>query len=321
MPISLGVVMDPITTLNYAKDSTLAMLYAAQARNWVIYYCTSQQLYLRDGRVYGQVQMLHLHTQRRAWYTLTEAREIPLDSLDIILMRKDPPLNLEYFYATQLLEFAERAGVLVVNRPQALRDANEKLYALQFAQCCPPTLVTADPARLRDFCAEQGDIILKPLDAMGGRGIFRLRPQDVNLNALLETATEWGHKTVMAQKFIREIRDGDKRILLINGEPVPYALARIPAPGEIRGNLAAGARGVGVTLTARDRWICSQIGPDLRARGIWFAGIDVIGPYLTEINITSPTGIRELDKYYHLDIAGQLLDSLWEIYQRPSRLL
>ncbi len=320
MPISLGVVMDPLATLNYAKDSTLAMLYAAQARNWAVYCCTPEQLSLRTGRVYGDMQLLHLHTQRRAWYTVTESQEIPLDTLDIILMRKDPPLNLEYFYATQLLEFAEQAGVLVANRPQALRDANEKLYALQFAQCCPPTLVTASRSKLREFCAQQGDIILKPLDAMGGRGIFRLRPQDVNCNALLETATEWGRKTVMAQKFIPEIRDGDKRILLINGDPVPYALARIPALGETRGNLAAGGRGVGVELSARDRWICSQVGPDLRARGIWFAGLDVIGPYLTEINITSPTGIRELDKYYHLDIAGQLLDGLWETYLRRGRM-
>jgi glutathione synthase len=314
MPINLGVVMDSIATIHYDKDSTLAMLRAAQARAWPLYYFESQDLVLRDGRVYGAARMLHLFDQRSAWFTLSDPLEIPLDTLDIILMRKDPPLTLEYLYTTHLLEFAARAGVLVANRPSALREVNEKLYALQFAQCCPPTLVTADMRKIRAFLAEQGDIILKPLDAMGGSGIYRLRPHDANLAVILETATERGKKTMMAQRYIVEVRDGDKRILLINGEPVPYALARIPAPGETRANLAAGGRGVGVPLTAQDRWICGQIGPDLRARGIWFAGIDVIGSYLTEINVTSPTGVRELDKTFKLDIAGQLLDTLKDLH-------
>ncbi|HNK33765.1 MAG TPA: glutathione synthase, partial [Plasticicumulans sp.] len=235
---------------------------------------------------------------------------LPLAELDVLLMRKDPPFDLEYIYTTYLLERAEAEGVRVVNRPQSLRDANEKLFTAWFPQCCPPTLATRDMARLRGFVAEHGDAILKPLDGMGGAGIFRVRAGDANLNVIVETLTERGRRTALAQRFIPEISAGDKRILMIDGEPVPYALARIPAEGETRGNLAAGGRGVGQPLSERDRWICAQVGPELRRRGLVFVGLDVIGDWLTEINVTSPTCARELDAQFGLDIGADLMRAL-----------
>jgi glutathione synthase len=225
-------------------------------------------------------------------------------------MRKDPPVNMEYFYTTYLLEKAELDGLLVVNRPRGLRDCNEKLFTAWFPQCCPPSLTSRSIDRLRGFLEEQGDIIVKPLDTMGGASIFRLRADDPNISVVLETITDLGRTTAIAQKYIPEIKQGDKRILMVNGEPVPYALARIPAEGETRGNLAAGGRGEGVELSRRDRWICERVGPELRDRGLLFVGLDVIGDYLTEINVTSPTCIRELDQMYGLDIAGQVIDCI-----------
>ena len=306
----LAVLMDPIGSINIKKDSSFAMLLAAQRRGWDLIYMEQSDLFLRDGRVYARLRPLQVKEDPSGWFELGEAHIEPLERVDILLMRKDPPFDMEYVYTTHLLERAEAAGVLVVNKPASLRDCNEKLYTAWFPECCAPTLVSRDAHQFRDFLVEQGDIILKPLHGMGGASIFRIREGDPNRNVILETLTEHGQRFAMAQRFIPEISAGDKRILMIDGEPVPYALARIPTPGETRGNLAAGGSGEGVELSARDRWICAQVGPALRAKGLHFVGLDVIGDYLTEINITSPTCIRELDALYDLDIAGQLLDCL-----------
>ncbi|MEW5754881.1 MAG: glutathione synthase [Pseudomonadota bacterium] len=308
MTIRLGVVMDPIAGIKPYKDSTFAMLLAAQARGWEIFYMEQNDLVLRDGEAWARQRRLHVMDDKQHWFEFDGESHEALSTLDVILMRKDPPFDMEYIYTTYLLERAEARGVLVVNRPQGLRDANEKLYTAWFAQCTPPTLVTRSHGEIRAFLAEHGDIILKPLDGMGGASVFRLRTGDANIGATLELLTDYQRRFVMAQRFIPEISAGDKRILMIDGEPVPYALARLPAEGEVRANLAAGGRGVGVALSERDRWICAQVGPALRAKGLLFVGLDVIGDYLTEINVTSPTCIRELDGLYGLNIAGQLLD-------------
>ncbi len=307
MSIRLGIVMDPISTIKVHKDSSFAMLLAAQARGWQLFYMEQADLYLQDGRAFASMRSLHVRDQATDWYEHAETEEHPLSSLDVVLMRKDPPFNMEYLYTTSILERAELEGVLVVNRPSSLRDCNEKLFTAWFPECCAASVVSRDPARLRAFLGEHHDIILKPLDAMGGASIFRVREDDPNISVILETLTELGQRTAMAQKFIPEISRGDKRILMVDGEPVPYALARIPAQGETRGNLAAGGRGKGVELSEHDRWICAQTGPQLRERGLMFVGLDVIGDYLTEINVTSPTCIRELDQQYGLDIAEQLM--------------
>jgi glutathione synthase len=264
------------------------------------------------------MRALEVRDDRRDWFRLGEAREAAVDELAAVLMRKDPPVGMEYVHATQLLELAERRGCLVVNRPAALRDLNEKLATAWFPECCVPTLVSADMARLAEFLAAQGDGIVKPLDAMGGASVFRVRAGDPNRSVILETLTDHGRRYAMAQRFIPEISAGDKRILLVDGEPVPYALARIPQPGETRGNLAAGGTGVGVALSERDRWIAARVGPVLRERGVLFAGIDVIGDYLTEVNITSPTCIRELDAQFGLDIAGDLIERIGQTVSAVS---
>jgi len=306
----MAIVMDPIGSIKTHKDSSFAMLLAAQARGWTLLYMEQQDLFLRGGEAFAMTRSVVVRDQAGDWFKLGEPQEMRLGELDVILMRKDPPLDMEFIYTTHLLEQAERAGALVVNRPSALRNCNEKLFAAQFPDCCAPNLVSRDPARLRSFLDEYGDIILKPLDGMGGASVFRIQADDPNISVILETLTALGQRTAMAQQFIPEISAGDKRILMVDGEPVPYALARIPAKGETRGNLAAGGRGEGIELSERDRWICSQVGPELRARGLLFVGLDVIGDYLTEINVTSPTCIRELDHLYDLDIAGQLMDSI-----------
>ncbi|VAW78208.1 Glutathione synthetase [hydrothermal vent metagenome] len=310
MKMQLAIVMDPIGSIKVHKDSSFAMLLAAQARGFALIYMQQQDLFLRDGEAFATTRSLQVRDQAKDWFEMGAPQEKRLGDLDVILMRKDPPVDMEFIYTTHLLEQAERAGVLVVNRPSELRNCNEKLFATQFPDCCAPNLVSCDTARLRGFLDEHGDIILKPLDGMGGTSIFRVRKDDPNISVILETLTELGQRTAMAQKFIPEIQDGDKRILMIDGEPVPYALARIPAQGETRGNLAAGGRGEGVELSQRDRWICARVGPELRARGLLFVGLDVIGDYLTEINVTSPTCIRELDALYNLDIATQLMDCI-----------
>ncbi|WP_020407058.1 glutathione synthase [Hahella ganghwensis] len=310
MSIKIGVVMDPISSINVKKDSTLAMLLAAQRKGWQIFYMEQGDLYLDQGLPYARMRSLKVADDPQNWFEMTGEFTEALDSLDIILMRKDPPVDSEFIFATHIMEAAERRGTLVVNKTQSLRDCNEKLFATQFADLCPPVLVSRDNDRLRRFFAEQQDVIYKPLDGMGGRSIFRVKSGDSNLGVILETLTDNGRRQIMAQRYLPEIKDGDKRILLIDGEPVPYALARIPSQGENRGNLAAGGRGEGRPLTERDREICERVAPVLKEKGLYFVGLDVIGDYLTEINVTSPTCIRELDKQFGLDIAGQLMDFL-----------
>jgi glutathione synthase len=308
--IKLGVVMDPIGSIKAYKDSTLAMLLEAQARGWPIRYMEQGDLFLRDGQALARQRGLKVFDDAGRWFEWGEETTGPLSDLDVILMRKDPPFDMEYVYTTYLLERAEDTGVLVVNRPRSLRDANEKLFTAWFPQCTPPTLVTRAAGRIRDFLAEHGDIVLKPLGGMGGESVFRVRRDDPNVNVTIETLTAHASRYAMAQRFLPEIAQGDKRILLIDGEPVPYALARVPAAGETRGNLAAGGTGTGVPLSERDRWICAQVGPVLREKGLLFVGLDVIGDYLTEINVTSPTCIRELDRQYGLHISARLMDAI-----------
>ena len=310
MRIKLGIVMDPIRSIKVHKDSSFAMLLAAQKRGWELFYMEQDDLFLDDRRCYATMQTLSVRDDVRDWYSLSEKRTAAVDELDVVLMRKDPPMNMEFLYSSFLLERAEAHGTLVVNSPAAIRNASEKLYTAWFSQCCPPTRVSRDAVRLKEFLAEHGDIIVKPLDGMGGASVFRIQENDPNLNVILETITGNGDTSAMAQRYIPEITEGDKRILMINGEPFPHALARIPASGETRGNLAAGGRGEGVDLSRRDHWICDQVGPALREQGLMFVGLDVIGDYLTEINVTSPTCIRELDTLYNADIAGQLMDAI-----------
>ncbi len=311
MSIKLGVVMDSIDTITPYKDSTLAMMLEAQQRNWQIYYMEQNDLFLRDGQAYGTMKRLVVHDDPTNWFEYQSSEETSyLSSLDVILMRKDPPFDMEYIYSTYILEKAEAEGVLVVNKPQSLRDANEKLYTSWFPQCCPSSLISRKQAQLRAFLQEHEDIIIKPLDGMGGASIFRLHKGDYNISVILETLTRHETRYIMAQRYIPEISQGDKRILVINGEPVPYALARIPAKGETRGNLAAGGRGESRPLSARDYWICEQVKETLIKKGLLFVGLDVIGDYLTEINVTSPTCIRELDKNHSLNIAGLLMDAI-----------
>ena len=304
----LGVVMDPIQTIKPYKDTSLALLLEAQSRGWELGYMEMSDLRLRDGVAEANSRPLAVRDDNEDWFTLGESSSAPLADFDVILMRKDPPFDTEFVYATYLLELAEKAGSQVINRPASLRDANEKIYAQHFPQCCAPTLVARDMAALRSFVLEQGEAVIKPLDGMGGASIFKVASNDSNLSVILETLTEHGQRYAMAQRYVPEISAGDKRILMINGEPVPYALARIPAAGESRGNLAAGGRGEGVALSERDRWICNEVGASLREKGLLFVGLDVIGDYLTEINVTSPTCLRELDSLYGLNIAAQLFD-------------
>jgi len=310
MTTKLGIIMDPIESLSYKKDSSLAMLWAAQDRGWELYYMEQNDLYIEDGVAKANMAPLSVFRDPDDYYSLGEKEAQVLASLDVILMRKDPPFDQEYIYSTYILEAAERAGALVVNRPQALRDCNEKVFATHFPMYSPPHLVTADASTIRRFLGTYKDIILKPLDGMGGTAIFRVTEQDPNIGVIIETLTEYGTKTIMAQKFIPEITQGDKRILMVDGEPVPYCLARIPAKGETRGNLAAGGRGVAQPLSARDFEIARAVGPALVARGILFAGLDIIGDFMTEINVTSPTCIREIDQTYATDIAGDLMAAL-----------
>ena len=310
MTLKIGIVMDPIQTINYKKDSSLAMLWAAQDKGWDIWYMEQQHLYIENGVAMAQMAPLTVARDPQNFYQLSAAKNLELASLDIILMRKDPPFDNEFMYSTHILEMAERLGTLVVNPSQKLRDCNEKLFATQFPQCCPEVLVSRDSAQLKAFHAKHKDVIFKPLDGMGGTSIFRVQEDGVNLGVILETVTKYNTEMIMAQKFIPQISDGDKRILMIDGEPVPYALARIPTNGETRGNLAVGGRAEGRELSDRDRWICAQIGPKLKEQGLLFVGLDVIGDYLTEINVTSPTCIRELNDQFNLDIAADLMDAV-----------
>lgn len=316
MTIKLGIVMDPIGSINYKKDSTLAMLWEAAHRNYEIYYFEQKDLYIRDGAPLGDGRRLSVFRDPQKWYEFkSEKKAIKLDELDTILMRKDPPFNEEYIYSTYILDHAEKLGVLVVNQPQALRDANEKLFATFFPECCPPHLVTQSISRLHDFWQEQGDIVCKPLDTMGGVSVFRLQKNEVNANVIFETLTRKGTTSIMAQRFIPDIKAGDKRILLIDGEVIPYALARVPQGDDWRGNLAVGAKGKVQPLTDRDQFICDALSPELHKRGLYFVGIDVIGDYLTEINVTSPTGIREIDEGANSNISAKLMDCIEKYLQ------
>lgn len=309
-PALMGVVMDPIEAITPKKDSTLAMLLAAQARGHRIVYLRQADLSIDQGLARGDGRFLSVRNDLHDWFEHGEPWSGPLADLDYILMRKDPPFDMEYVHTTYILQRAADEGALVVNRPSSLRDINEKAFTAWFPQCTPPTLLSRSHAALREFLQMQGSAVFKPLDGMGGRSIFVVHEGDVNANVVIETLTDFGKRYIIAQRFIPEITEGDKRILLIDGEPIDYALARIPAPGESRGNLVMGARGVGQPLSERDRWICAEVGPVLRERGVLFAGLDVIGDYLTEINVTSPTGIRELDAQFGIDIAGSLIEKI-----------
>ena len=310
MALSLGVVMDPIADIKFYKDTTLALLLAAQERGWDLHYMEQKDLYLVQGEARASTRNLFVADNGDSWFELGLHEDKKLGDLDVIIMRKDPPFDNEYIYSTYILEAAQNQGALVVNDPRSLRDCNEKIFATQFPQCCPPVLVSRDMLRLRGFHNHYGDVIFKPLDGMGGSRIFRCRMDDPNVGVILETLTEFGTQTIMAQRYIPEITDGDKRILVVDGEPVPYCLARIPAQGETRGNLAAGGTGVAQPLTDQDYWIVEQVAPTLKAKGLLFVGLDVIGNYLTEINVTSPTCAREIDKAYNTGIGSRLIDAI-----------
>ena len=308
--LSLAVVMDPIAKIKFAKDSTLAMLLAASARGWKLTYFEQSDLYLRDGVALGHGRPLQVHNDSRKWFELGEPQVYELGEFDCVFMRKDPPFDAEYIYSTYILERAELQGALVANRPQGLRDMNEKVYTAWFPQCCAPTLISRSDADIRAFAAEHGKIVVKPLDGMGGRSIFVTENGDKNLGVIIETLTDYGQRFAIAQRYLPEIAaSGDSRVLLIDGQPVPYALARIPAAHDNRGNLAAGAKGVGRPLTERDRWLAGEIGPALADKGMVFVGIDVIGGFVTEINVTSPTGIRELDSQFGLNIGTMVIEA------------
>lgn len=310
MNIRLGIIMDPIDSINFKKDTSLAMLWAASDRGWELHYMEQSDLYLDGGAPRARMRPLQVFRDSSHYYELGEPQDIGLQDLDVVLMRKDPPFDNEFIYSTYILEAAERLGSLIVNRPQSLRDCNEKIFATQFPECCPPLLVSRDVKRLRGFHQQHSDVIYKPLDGMGGTSIFRVKQDDPNVGVILETLTNFGANSIMAQRFLPDIVNGDKRILMVNGEPIDYCLARIPAKGETRGNLAAGGTGRAQPLTDRDRWIANQVGPTLREKGLLFVGLDVIGEHLTEINVTSPTCVREIDDQFKTDIAGQLMDCI-----------
>jgi glutathione synthase len=300
--------MDPIAGINPAKDSSLAMMLEAQARGMELVYLEQGDLRIRNGEALASARRARVRDDRAQWFELSPREEIRLGSLDAILMRKDPPFDTEFIYTTYILERAEQEGALVINRPASLRDINEKAFTAWFPQCCPDTLITRSMADMRAFLAEHGEIVVKPLHGMGGRSIFVVRQGDRNANVIFETLTDYDTRHAVAQRYIPEIRQGDKRILLVDGEPSGHVLARVPAEDDNRGNLVMGAAPEVRPLTERDRWIAAQVGPVLRERGVLFAGIDVIGDYLTEVNVTSPTGIRELRKYGGADLAAKFID-------------
>ena len=310
--MKLWIIMDPIGKINIEKDSSFAMLLAAQKCGWDLLYMELSDLYMDNDTPIARMRNLEVNNDSKKWYSLSDHTVENLCTLDIILMRKDPPFNLEYIYSTYILEHAQRLGVLVVNNPTALRSVNEKFYITYFPNCIPPTRVSKDTEILLDFVKEQNSAIVKPLDSMGGNGIHHITELNEKTKTILQSATKNNSEYVMAQKFLPEISDGDKRILLIGGKPVPYALSRIPKNSNSKGNLAQGATGKGVELNARDKWICEQVGSKLNDMGLIFVGIDIIGDYLTEINVTSPTCIRELEKIFDIDIAKQLINFLEE---------
>ena len=308
--LKIGVIMDPISEISVKKDTTLALMIAAQKRGHRLAYMEMSDLYLKQGKAYSTMKPVSVRDNASDWFILEDAEDHSLSELDVILMRKDPPFDNQYIYATYILEQAEKDGVLVVNKPQSLRDCNEKVFATAFPQCCPPVLVSRDQTRLKAFHQEHNDVIFKPLDGMGGSQIFRCKVDDPNVSVILETLTEHGNGFIMAQKFIPDISKGDKRVLVVNGKAIPYALARIPKSGETRGNLAAGGQGVPQPLSERDQWIVNEVAPTLLKKGLLFVGLDIIGDYLTEINVTSPTCVREIDRGYGTDIGSTLMESI-----------
>ncbi len=310
MTHKIAILMDPIGKINIKKDSSFAMLVEAKKRKHQLYYLEQSDLMLKDGCVHARVRRLDVFEDPTKWYQLEEPEIVPLDSMDSLLMRKDPPFDMEFVYTTYLLELAQNQGLLVVNDARSLRDHNEKLFTALFPQCCTEMLVTRSESELRQFISLHKDVILKPLDGMGGSSIFRVKDNDPNIGVIIETLTQMGQETTMAQKFIPDISNGDKRVLMVDGEPIPYCLARIPAKGETRGNLAAGGRGEARPLTERDLWIAKQIGPTLKEKGLIFVGLDIIGDYVTEINVTSPTCIKEIDAAYGTNIAATLFDAI-----------
>lgn len=310
MTIQLGIVMDPIAGINIKKDSSFAMLLAAQAKGWELWYMEMDDLFLLQGQARARMRKLEVREDATNWFSLGEVEDKPLAELNTILMRKDPPFDTEFIYATYMLERAEEDGVLIVNKPASLRDCNEKLYTAWFSEHTPQTLVTRSATQIREFLHEHSDIILKPLDGMGGASIFRVKEDDPNIGVICETLTEHGSRYTMAQSYLPAIKEGDKRILMVDGEPVPYCLARIPASGETRGNLAAGGRGEARPLSESDWAIAKAVGPELKKRGLIFVGLDVIGDKLTEVNVTSPTCIREIEAAFGVNIAGQLMDAI-----------
>ncbi len=309
-PLKIGIIMDPIGSIAPYKDSSLAMLLEAERRGAEIHYFEQKDVRLLSGTAMGQSTLLEVRDDNDDWYMLGARQDVALGDLDAILMRKDPPFDMEYVYTTYILDRAEQQGALIVNAPQSLRDMNEKAYTAWFPELTPTTLITRSMDEMKAFLEEHDHVVAKPLDGMGGRSIFVIRKGDKNANVVFETLTDYGKQFAMAQVYIPEITAGDKRILLIEGEPVPYALARIPSDEDNRGNMVAGAVAVGQKMSARDQEICDAVGPALRDAGVLFAGIDVIGDYLTEVNVTSPTGIRELDKQFDLNIAGLMFDAI-----------
>jgi glutathione synthase len=310
MTKTIGVVMDSIESITPYKDTTLLLLLTAQTRGWKIMYMEQNDLYLNDNIPSASMVELKVQDDEVKWFSKGDIEFQPLSNLNVILMRKDPPFNTEYIYTTYILEAAEKLGVTVINKPQSLRDYNEKIFSTLFPQCIPPLIVSSHSGKIKKFLNKQDEIILKPLDGMGGSSIFKVCNSDPNLNVIIETLTCKGTQTIMAQKFIPDIIKGDKRILMIGGEPIPYCLARIPPKGDIRGNLAIGGKGIVQELDDRDLWIANQVGGFLKEKGIIFAGLDVIGNYLTEINITSPTCAREIEREKSIDIGGKLFDAI-----------
>ena len=313
--MKLGILMDPIPHIHVRKDTSFAMLLEAQRRDYEVFYMEPKDIWLQDGICWGRMQDLTVEDNVNHWFRFDEERTQPLVDLDLLLMRKDPPFDMQYVYLTYLLEQAEASGLPVINKPSSLRDANEKLFTAWFPQCCPKTLVSNRIDLLRDFVATEEKVVVKPLGAMGGESIFVLKAGDPNTNVILETMTQHEKQLVMVQRFIPEICKGDKRILLINGEPVQYGLTRIPSENDFRGNIASGARTEGCELTDRDHWICEQVAPTLIDKGLLFVGLDIIGDYLTEINVTSPTCVRELDAFFGLNIAADFFDTIEDLFQ------
>lgn len=310
MEKSLGIVMDPIQSINYLKDTSLSILLAAQKQGYRLFYIEQKDLFLENGLPFAEVRPLRVFDNADCWYELDSRSAVPLNELDVLLMRKDPPFDSEFIYSTYILEAAEKRGTLVINKPQSLRDCNEKVFATEFPQCTPPLLVSRSLKRLKDFLQEHQDVVYKPLDGMGGTSIFRVKAGDQNLNVILETLTKFGSETVMAQKYLPEISDGDKRVLIVDGEVIPFCLARIPSPNDFRGNLAAGGKGEVRPLTERDQWIAEQVAPVLVERGLLFVGLDIIGDYLTEINVTSPTCVQEIDRAQNTAIGDKLIAAI-----------